>query len=87
MLDWRFLLAALLAVPVQLHTARWYVRERSPLYAGQRVAAGAQQQQLLDTIGGAAHRARVPAGGRAPGAVTAALLAAVRADAARRSGW
>jgi ATP-binding cassette subfamily C protein len=52
-LDWRFLLAALLAVPVQVHTARWYVRRAVPLYAAQRVATGAQQQQLLDTIGGA----------------------------------
>lgn len=51
-LDWRFLLAALVAVPVQAHTARWYVRRAMPLYARQRVAAGAQQQQLLDTIGG-----------------------------------
>ncbi|WP_062358126.1 ABC transporter ATP-binding protein [Herbidospora yilanensis] len=52
-LDWRFLLAALIAVPVQWHTARWYVRTAGPLYARQRVAGGAQQQQLLDTIGGA----------------------------------
>ncbi|MEO3977977.1 ABC transporter ATP-binding protein [Streptomyces sp. CAU 1734] len=54
LLDWRFLLAALLAVPVQAHTARWYVRQAVPLYARQRVAGGAQQQQLLDTIGGGA---------------------------------
>lgn len=53
-LDWRFLLAALLAVPVQLHTARWYVGRAVPLYAAGRVAAGARQQQLLDSIGGAA---------------------------------
>lgn len=52
LLDWRFLLAALLAVPVQVLTARWYVARAVPLYAGQRVAAGAQQQQLLDTVGG-----------------------------------
>ncbi|WP_149830614.1 ABC transporter ATP-binding protein [Streptomyces tailanensis] len=52
LLDWRFLLAALLAVPVQAATARWYVTRAIPLYAEQRVAAGAQQQQLLDTIGG-----------------------------------
>ncbi|GAB3979874.1 ABC transporter ATP-binding protein [Plantactinospora veratri] len=52
-LDWRFLLAALLAVPIQLHTARWYARRAQPLYASQRVAHGAQQQQLLDTVGGA----------------------------------
>jgi len=53
-LDWRFLLAALLAVPVQAHTVRWYVRRAVPLYAAQRVSVGAQQQQLLDTVGGAA---------------------------------
>ncbi|WP_116050593.1 ABC transporter ATP-binding protein [Amycolatopsis palatopharyngis] len=52
-LDWRFLLAALLAVPIQLHTVRWYVRRAIPLYAAQRVAVGAQQHQLLDTVGGA----------------------------------
>ncbi|MER5515500.1 ABC transporter ATP-binding protein [Streptomyces sp. NPDC002763] len=53
LLDWRFLLAALLAVPVQAHTARWYVRNAVPLYAQERIATGEQQQQLLDTIGGA----------------------------------
>ncbi|MFF3565254.1 ABC transporter ATP-binding protein [Streptomyces sp. NPDC002574] len=53
-LDRRFLLAALLAVPVQAYTARWYVRNAGPLYATERIATGAQQQQLLDTIGGAA---------------------------------
>ncbi|WAZ19880.1 ABC transporter ATP-binding protein/permease [Streptomyces cinnabarinus] len=54
LLDWRFLLAALLAVPVQVATARWYVARAVPLYAEQRVAAGAQQQQLLDTVAGRA---------------------------------
>src|SRR4051794_25893882 len=53
LLDWRFLLAALLAVPIQAATARWYVRRAVPLYAEQRVAAGAQQQELLDTVGSA----------------------------------
>ncbi|MFD9459365.1 ABC transporter ATP-binding protein [Streptomyces sp. NPDC060027] len=52
-LDWRFLLAALVAVPVQAHTARWYLRNAVPLYARERIATGAQQQQLLDTIAGA----------------------------------
>ncbi|GAA4534211.1 ABC transporter ATP-binding protein [Amycolatopsis samaneae] len=52
-LDWRFLLAALVAAPIQLHTVRWYVRRAKPVYAAQREAVGAQQQQLLDTIGGA----------------------------------
>jgi ATP-binding cassette subfamily C protein len=74
-LDWRFLPAALLAVPVQAHTARWYVRNAVPLYAKERIATGAQQQQLLDSIGGArtvrahrlqdAHLGRVTARSRA----------------------
>jgi len=53
-LDWRFLVAAALAVPIQLHTVWWYAGRAGPLYARQRVAIGAQQQQLLDTVGGAA---------------------------------
>jgi len=53
-LDWRFLAAALLAVPIQALTARWYLARSTPLYAEQRVVGGAQQQQLLDTVGGAA---------------------------------
>lgn len=52
-LDWRFLLAALIAVPVQLHTVRWYARRATPLYARQRIAVGAQQHDLLGTIDGA----------------------------------
>jgi ATP-binding cassette subfamily C protein len=52
-LDWRFMLAALLAAPIQVHTVRWYIRQANPLYASQRVAVGSQQQQLLDTVGGA----------------------------------
>ncbi|MEV0584998.1 ABC transporter ATP-binding protein [Nonomuraea sp. NPDC050310] len=54
LIDWRFLLAALVAAPVQVLTARWYVRHAVPLYAAQRIATGAQQQQLLDSIAGAA---------------------------------
>ncbi|MGH3588663.1 MAG: ABC transporter ATP-binding protein, partial [Pseudonocardia sp.] len=53
LLDWRFLLVAVLILPLELHTVRWYVRRTIPLYARQRVAVGAVQQQLLDTIGGA----------------------------------
>jgi ATP-binding cassette subfamily C protein len=50
-LDWRFLLAALLAVPIQAHTVRWYAGTAAPLYARQRVVAGVMSHQLLDTIG------------------------------------
>ncbi|WP_239164816.1 ABC transporter ATP-binding protein [Actinoplanes palleronii] len=70
-LDWRFLIAALIAVPVQVYTVRWYARRAGPLYASQRVAVAAQQHHLLATIDGARtirafriadeHRARVAA--------------------------
>jgi ATP-binding cassette subfamily C protein len=53
-LDWRFMVAALVAVPIQAVTTRWYLRRSTPLYERQRVAGGAQHQQLLDTVGGAA---------------------------------
>jgi ATP-binding cassette, subfamily C, bacterial len=53
-LDWRFMLAALVAVPVQASTLRWYLRASGPVYTAQRTASGAQQQQLLETISGAA---------------------------------
>src|SRR5262249_45340002 len=53
-LDWRFLMAALLAIPIQALTARWYLRHSTPLYAEQRRVSGAAQQQLLDTAGGVA---------------------------------
>ncbi|GAB6901780.1 ABC transporter ATP-binding protein [Kineosporia succinea] len=52
-LDYRFLLVALLAAPIQVLTVRWYLRRAGRVYAEQRVAAGEQQQQLLETIGGA----------------------------------
>ncbi|GAB2598622.1 multidrug ABC transporter permease [Paractinoplanes abujensis] len=52
-LDWRFLVAALVAVPVQAYTVRWYARRAVPLYARQRVAVAAQQHHLLATIDGA----------------------------------
>ncbi|OZM72067.1 multidrug ABC transporter permease [Amycolatopsis antarctica] len=52
-LDWRFLLAALLAVPVQLNTVRWYAGRALRVYAEQRVAVGVQQQRLLGSVEGA----------------------------------
>ncbi|WP_415949480.1 ABC transporter ATP-binding protein [Streptomyces sp. KLOTTS4A1] len=51
-LDWRFLLAVLLAVPVHYLTVRWYIPRAATVYAGHRVAGGALQHQLLDSIGG-----------------------------------
>ncbi len=51
-LDWRFALAVLAAAPVQVLTVRWYGRNAKTMYSAERVAIGAQQQQLLETIGG-----------------------------------
>ncbi|WP_111768462.1 ABC transporter ATP-binding protein [Nakamurella deserti] len=51
-LDWRFALAGLLAVPIQLDALRWYLRRSGPVYAAERVAEGARTQQLLDSLGG-----------------------------------
>ncbi|MGN9757639.1 ABC transporter ATP-binding protein [Streptomyces sp. SD31] len=51
-LDWRFLLAALLALPVQFFSVRWYLRRAAPVYAEHRVATGALHHQLLDSVGG-----------------------------------
>ncbi|WP_405719255.1 ABC transporter ATP-binding protein/permease [Streptomyces sp. NBC_01537] len=82
LLDWRFLLAALIAMPVQAHTARWYVTNATPLYAKERIATGAQQQQLLDTIGGAgtvrAHRLEAEHTGRVTERSRAAVALTMR---------
>ncbi|MEU6486118.1 ABC transporter ATP-binding protein [Streptomyces sp. NPDC046887] len=51
-LDWRFLAAVLLAVPVHILSVRWYIRRAASVYAAHRVANGALQHQLLDSIGG-----------------------------------
>jgi ATP-binding cassette, subfamily C, bacterial len=49
-LDWRFALAALLAVPVQAITVRWYLRVSGPLYAEGRIAFGRRASVLLETF-------------------------------------
>ncbi|WP_251023607.1 ABC transporter ATP-binding protein [Streptomyces sp. ISL-10] len=51
-LDWRFLLAVLLAVPIHVLTVRWYIPRSTPVYAAHRVATGSLQHQLLDSVGG-----------------------------------
>ncbi|MEV4950122.1 ABC transporter ATP-binding protein [Streptomyces sp. NPDC053755] len=51
-LDWRFLPAVLLAVPIHVLTVRWYIPRASKIYAEHRVATGALQHQLLDSVGG-----------------------------------
>ncbi|MFF9690844.1 ABC transporter ATP-binding protein [Streptomyces sp. NPDC014623] len=51
-LDWRFLLAVLVVVPVHVLTVRWYIPRATSIYAEHRVATGALQHQLLDSVGG-----------------------------------
>ncbi|WP_432838594.1 ABC transporter ATP-binding protein [Dactylosporangium sp. CA-092794] len=46
-LDWAFALAGLLAVPVQAHTLRWYLRTSRPIYAAGRVADGRRAAAML----------------------------------------
>lgn len=52
-LDWRFLLAALVAAPIQAYTVHWYMRRARSIYTAHRTSLGALQHQLLDTVGGA----------------------------------
>jgi ATP-binding cassette, subfamily C, bacterial len=49
-LDGRFAIAALLAVPVQLVTLRWYLRRSRPVYARGRAAEGRRASALLETF-------------------------------------
>lgn len=51
-LDWRFALAGLAAVPFQLMAGRLYVKVSPPLYAAARRAEGERSQQLVETLGG-----------------------------------
>ncbi len=53
LLDWRFALAGLVAMPVQVHTLRWYLGTSAPMYARERTAEGRRAQQLVDSIAGA----------------------------------
>ncbi|HEY0248612.1 MAG TPA: ABC transporter ATP-binding protein [Gryllotalpicola sp.] len=46
-LDWRFALAGLLAVPIQMATLRWYLRTSRPIYAAGRIAEGHRTATLL----------------------------------------
>lgn len=50
-LDWRFAVAGMLAVPIQIHTLRWYLRRSRPIYAGSRIAEGRRTSALLGVFG------------------------------------
>ncbi|WP_168203879.1 ABC transporter ATP-binding protein [Humibacter ginsenosidimutans] len=49
-LDWRFALAGLLAVPIQAGTLRWYLRRSGPVYRHARVAESERTQLTLDAV-------------------------------------
>ncbi|WP_226653651.1 ABC transporter ATP-binding protein [Leifsonia sp. LS1] len=49
-LDYRFALAALVAVPVQAWTLRWYLRSSTRTYARSRRAVGTRAATLLETF-------------------------------------
>ncbi|MFI6017897.1 ABC transporter ATP-binding protein [Streptomyces sp. NPDC051287] len=51
-LDWRFAVAGLLALPLQAHTLRWYLRTSRPLYAAGRTADGRRAAALLGAFTG-----------------------------------
>jgi ATP-binding cassette subfamily C protein len=53
LLDWRFAVAGLLAVPVQAVALRWFLRRVVPVTHAQRRAEGARAQQLLESLSGA----------------------------------
>jgi ATP-binding cassette subfamily C protein len=53
LLDWRFLVAVLLAVPVQVYSLSRYLKLAGPVYDEHRKAVGTRQHRLLDTISGA----------------------------------
>ena len=49
-IDWRFGLVMLAAMPLYLLAARWYLRTAPPIYAAERAAEGARSQQVLSTL-------------------------------------
>ncbi|MGK9146818.1 ABC transporter ATP-binding protein/permease [Plantibacter flavus] len=52
-IDWRFVIAILLAAPLQIGALRWFLRRSGPVYRAQRAAEAARGQVVLETVGGA----------------------------------
>lgn len=51
-LDWRFLGAIVVTVPVYAFAVRWYLRSAPGIYAAERVSMGLRAQQVLGAIRG-----------------------------------
>lgn len=52
-IDWRFMVAAIVAAPIQYGTLRWFLRRSGPVYRAARIADGARGQQLIESLGAA----------------------------------
>lgn len=52
-LDWRFALASLLVVPLQVSAVRWLRRTSRPVRTAERAALGSQAQTILESTDGA----------------------------------
>ncbi|MEU7003187.1 ABC transporter ATP-binding protein [Nonomuraea sp. NPDC046570] len=53
LLDWRLVLAVLLAAPVQYGALRWFLSRSGPVYRESRAAEARRGQQLIETLSGA----------------------------------
>ncbi|MFJ2902510.1 ABC transporter ATP-binding protein [Streptomyces sp. NPDC087212] len=53
LLDWRFALTALIAVPLQAYAVRWLTRTSRPVRRAEREAQGRLAQTFLETVEGA----------------------------------
>lgn len=52
-IDWRFLVAAVAAAPIQYLALRLFLRRSGPVYRSARIADGARGQQLIESLGAA----------------------------------
>lgn len=52
-MDWRFMIAALLAAPLQIVSLRWFLRRTGPVYRDVRIAEANRTEQVLETVHGA----------------------------------
>ncbi|NIL75139.1 ABC transporter ATP-binding protein [Rhodococcus sp. B10] len=51
-LDWRFLIALLVVVPIYALAVRWYLRNAPEIYAAERAAMGVRAQHVLGAVQG-----------------------------------
>lgn len=49
-LDWRFAVAAVVAVPLQAGALRWFLRRSGPVYRTVRVAEAERTEQVIETV-------------------------------------